>query len=196
MVTIVVLLDVVFLAVAFGVRTLVQRRRTGDSGWRLGRPHGAAEAMARGLLVGAGVLLGVAAALDRPPASPPVFVMGALVAAGSIVFVTAAQLQMGASWRIGVDPAERTALITTGLFASVRNPIYTGMVAFAVAQAMMFLGYWSAAAVVAMVAGVEVQVRAVEEPYLRDVHGRDFDRWARRAGRFVPLLGRSGTRVS
>ncbi|MET9817324.1 MULTISPECIES: hypothetical protein [unclassified Streptomyces] len=34
---------------------------------------------------------------------------------------------MGASWRVGVDVGERTALITGGPFAYVRNPIFTAM---------------------------------------------------------------------
>ena len=193
MVAFVVLLDVLFLAVAFGVRTLVHRRRTGDSGWRLGRPHSPAEAAARGLLVGAGLLLGIAVVATRPPAAPVVFGVGAIVALLSVAYVAVAQLQMGASWRIGVDPAERTALITAGLYAQVRNPIYTGMVAFALGQALMLPGVWSAIAVVAMAVGVELQVRAVEEPYLRDVHDADFERWAQRSGRFLPGLGRAGS---
>ena len=31
-------------------------------------------------------------------------------------------------WRIGVDRRERTDLVTTGVFAHVRNPIVTAMV--------------------------------------------------------------------
>jgi protein-S-isoprenylcysteine O-methyltransferase Ste14 len=34
---------------------------------------------------------------------------------------------MGASWRIGVDPSERTDLVTGGAFALVRNPIFSAM---------------------------------------------------------------------
>jgi hypothetical protein len=32
-------LDLAFLISAFGIRTVVQLRRTGDSGWRLGGAH-------------------------------------------------------------------------------------------------------------------------------------------------------------
>jgi protein-S-isoprenylcysteine O-methyltransferase Ste14 len=37
-----------------------------------------------------------------------------------------AQLDMGESWRIGVDAGEVTALVTTGVFRNVRNPIFSG----------------------------------------------------------------------
>lgn len=35
-----------------------------------------------------------------------------------------AQIAMGNSWRIGVDPTERTTLVTNGPFALVRNPTF------------------------------------------------------------------------
>ncbi|PYG00280.1 Phospholipid methyltransferase [Georgenia satyanarayanai] len=41
--------------------------------------------------------------------------------------VLAAQAAMGSSWRTGVDPTERTGLVTSGMFAVVRNPIFTAM---------------------------------------------------------------------
>jgi protein-S-isoprenylcysteine O-methyltransferase Ste14 len=190
--TLVLAVDLIFLAVAFGARTLVQRRRTGDSGWRLGRPHSSGEAVARGLMVAAG-LLGVALVAPGGPAPRVVFEVGALLAVFSVGFVAVAQIQMGASWRIGVDPAERTALVTSGLYARIRNPIYTGMVAFTVGQALMVPGVWSAAGALAMFAGVEVQARAVEEPYLRATHSVDYERWAQGSGRFLPRLGGYGS---
>lgn len=179
-------LDVVFLLVAFGWRTVVQRRRTGDSGWRLGRPHSAVEAGARLLMVGAGVALGVSLAL-ADPGPIPAGTVGAVLAGGAIAFVGVAQLQMGASWRIGVDPAERTPLVQSGLYRSVRNPIYTGMVVFAIGHSLMVpspVG-WIAAA--AMLAGVELQVRGVEEPYLEQAHGDAYRRWRATSGRFLPF---------
>jgi protein-S-isoprenylcysteine O-methyltransferase Ste14 len=38
-----------------------------------------------------------------------------------------AQRAIGESWRIGVDPDERTELVTAGLFGRLRTPIFTGM---------------------------------------------------------------------
>lgn len=182
-------LDLAFLAVAFGVRTVVQRRRTGDSGWRLGKPHSAAEAASRALLFGAGIALAVALVTAGGLSSLPLAVAGATAGLAAIAFVSVAQLQMGASWRIGVDPDEVTSLVQDGVYAHVRNPIYTGMAAYALAHVAMTPSVWSALGAAAMAAGVELQVRAVEEPYLERVHGDRYRTWAARSGRFVPGLG-------
>jgi protein-S-isoprenylcysteine O-methyltransferase Ste14 len=48
----------------------------------------------------------------------------------------------------------------------------------------------AAVAVVCLIAAVQIQVRAVEEPYLRRAHGVAYAGYAARAGRFLPGLGR------
>jgi protein-S-isoprenylcysteine O-methyltransferase Ste14 len=189
-------LAVVFGAVAFGLRTFVQWRRTGDSGWRVRELGSLPARIARiGMVVGFGLLvLGPLAALTEP-GGPGAGVrglrfVGAVVAAIGIFVAVLAQFGMGRSWRIGVDPDERTDLVTTGWYRWVRNPIYTGILAFALGQALLVMNAWSVLALVIAFAGTEVQVREVEEPYLEATHGAAYREWATRAGRFVPLVGR------
>jgi protein-S-isoprenylcysteine O-methyltransferase Ste14 len=186
-------LDLAFLISAFGIRTAVQLRRTGDSGWRLGGAHRPAERVARLSMLAAGAALGgaVVAAFPAPPPVGGWRLLGAGVAVAAIVVVLLAQLHMGESWRIGVDPDERTEIVTSGLYRFVRNPIYSGMVAFTVGQALILPGALTAAAVVAMIAGVEVQVRIVEEQHLVATHREAYGGWAAGVGRFVPLVGRA-----
>lgn len=187
MTRLVLALDALFLLAAFGLRTLVQWRRTGDSGWRLRSPHSRAEAAAR-LLMLATAPLALASTLTAPVSHSAGAGVGLMLAGLSLAL--AAQLQMGAAWRIGVDPGERTELVRAGLYRSIRNPIYSGMALFVLGQALVTPGAWGAAAVAAMWLGVELQVRAVEEPYLRATHGARFAEWAAEAGRFAPRLGR------
>ncbi len=181
-------LDVAFVALAFGLRTLGQWRRTGDSGWRLGGPHSLAEAAARALLVASAPLL-LTATLSADSHSPLAGFGVGLMLTG-IALTVAAQWSMGAAWRIGLDPAERTELVRGGLYRQVRNPIYSGMALFVLGQALVTPNAWGVAAVAALFLGIGLQVRAVEEPYLRATHGARFVEWASYAGRFVPYLGR------
>jgi protein-S-isoprenylcysteine O-methyltransferase Ste14 len=101
-----------------------------------------------------------------------------------------AQLTMGSSWRMGVDETERLELITSGPFRVVRNPIYTGLFAMFAGWALLVPNWVSLAALPLAIAGFELLVRRVEEPYIHRLHGEPFGRWASATGRFVPGVGR------
>ena len=101
-----------------------------------------------------------------------------------------AQLAMGESWRIGVDESERTALVASGPFRWVRNPIYTAMTIATVGLALLAPNPLSCVALVALIVALEIQVRLVEEPYLSRIHGERYRRWAAQTGRFLPMIGR------
>ena len=129
-----------------------------------------------------------AAALGVRSGPPALQWVGWLVVAAGIAIVFTAQMQMGRAWRLGID-AEATPLITAGLFRTVRNPIYSGIILvlgglLLVSPAWVLLGM-----IVAIVALLAVQTRR-EERHLRALHGDAFDRWAAGTGRFVPWLGR------
>lgn len=177
-----------YLLSALGWRTWHQWRTTGDTGVRV-QAESPAERVASGLIA-LGVVAGlVAVARDRHPAARTRRAGVGIMAAATAVTV-AAQLDMGSSWRIGVDADERTELVTGGFFSVVRNPIFSAMSAFALGAVMAVPGRLSAAAASALIAGIEVQVRAVEEPYLLSTHEDGYARYASRVGRFLPGVGR------
>jgi protein-S-isoprenylcysteine O-methyltransferase Ste14 len=118
-----------------------------------------------------------------------VHALGVVVAIAGLPLIVVAQATMGGAWRIGVDPSEKTELVTGGLFRFSRNPIYCGMLALAVGVALMVPNAVSVAGVALFVVVVELQVRAIEEPYLRRMHGDEFTSWAATSGRFLPGIG-------
>ncbi|MCK9871397.1 isoprenylcysteine carboxylmethyltransferase family protein [Nocardiopsis dassonvillei] len=184
------------LVLAFGVRTLVAWRRTGDTGFR--RPDTTAFTApwwGSVLFVGAlalGLAAPVAGLFDLATAYPPrsAGAAGLALMLSGLVLVLVSQAAMGTSWRIGVDDDEHTALITHGVFALVRNPVFTGMGVLLTGQLLVLPSVLSTAALVVFMAAVQVQVRAIEEPYLLRTHGTAYTGYAARTGRFVPLLGR------
>ncbi|NNL65855.1 MAG: isoprenylcysteine carboxylmethyltransferase family protein, partial [Myxococcales bacterium] len=101
-----------------------------------------------------------------------------------------AQLGMGSSWRVGVDESETTALVTDGLFRFVRNPIFSFIGLSAIGFVLLVPNLVSLAAAGLTAIGIELQVRAVEEPYLARTHGAAYADYAARVGRFVPGVGR------
>jgi protein-S-isoprenylcysteine O-methyltransferase Ste14 len=189
-------LYLVYLALAFGLRAFLLWRRTGDHGFRFGGFRASAAERAGALLFVAALalglagplleLLGVLAAVEalRAPA------LGLLLSLAGIAGTLHAQLAMSSSWRVGVDPSERTALRTDGPFRFVRNPIFSWMITTAAGLALLVPNAASLAALAALVVGIQIQVRRVEEPHLLRAHGDAYANWASRTGRFVPGVGR------
>ncbi|ROO86265.1 protein-S-isoprenylcysteine O-methyltransferase Ste14 [Actinocorallia herbida] len=183
----------IWALVGFGLRAWIQLRSTGDTGFRVGGVTGAQRAVAALLAVGllccaAGPVAALAGlgGLDHPALAFP----GMVVAVCGIAATLAAQLSMGPSWRVGVDPGERTHLVTDGPFAHVRNPIYTAMLATLAGLAAMTPNLPSLVGLALVLLAIEVQVRAVEEPHLRRIHGVAYTAYAARTGRFLPAVGR------
>ena len=193
-------LYLVYLALAFGLRGWLQWRRTGDAGFRFGAFAAAPAERAGGVLFVVALVLGLAApALEltgtlRAVESIRMPLLGGLFALGGIAGTLHAQLEMGASWRVGVDPNERTALRTEGPFRWVRNPIFSWMILTAAGLALLVPNVAGLAAVLVLVVGIELQVRLVEEPYLLRTHGAAYADWAARTGRFLPGVGTRGQR--
>lgn len=186
---------VVFYGVTFGVRTWQQVRATGSAGFHglSGRPGSAG--WFGGALFIAGVVLSLVAPLAEwtgrvaPLARPPLGLGLGLTLAG-LALTYAAQRAMGSSWRIGVRAGERTALVTHGPFAVVRNPIFSCMLLSAAGLALVLPNVVSLASLASLVLAVELQVRVIEEPHLAQVHGAIYRDYAARVGRFFPGLGR------
>jgi protein-S-isoprenylcysteine O-methyltransferase Ste14 len=187
-----------YLLLAFGVRVAVQLRRTGSTGISSLRSAPAIELVGGAVFAAAVVLGGLNPLLAVLDAIEPAedldrawaHILGLALCCGGIAGTFAAQMAMGASWRIGVDPAERTELVTGGVFSLCRNPIYTFMIVAWTGFALLVPTGLALAAGVLLVAGLEIQVRLVEEPHLIRTHGEPYRAWASRVGRFVPGLGK------
>jgi protein-S-isoprenylcysteine O-methyltransferase Ste14 len=197
MTTAALVLYVLALVVLFGVRSAVQHRRTGSTGFKGISGTPAEPEWWGGVLFVVAMVAGLAgpllAVLGVTPVDPPAALqaVGLVVALAGFAVTLAAQTGMGASWRIGVDETERTKLVTSGpLFGAVRNPIFTAMVAAQAGIVLMVPTGVSAAALAALVAAVQLQVRTAEEPYLLTTHGDAYADYAARTGRFVPGIGR------
>jgi protein-S-isoprenylcysteine O-methyltransferase Ste14 len=192
-------LDLGFLLLAVGWRSWIQYRRTGDTGFR-GRLR-AAEPLEKvaGVLLLAGVVgllvSPICAMVGRVPSlavldRADVRALGIVLACSGIGLTVLAELQMGDSWRVGVDPSETTSLVAHGLFGYIRNPIYGGILLYASGLFCLVPSLVSAAADLVLVLGIQIQVRGVEEPYLARRHGQTYRDYARIAGRFIPWVGR------
>lgn len=186
------------LTLTFGVRIAVQLRWTGSTGVHgftadaTGLERFAGVLFVAGLVAGAAApllaLLGILEPISAFDGSVG-HAVGVVLGVVGVLLTFGAQLAMGDAWRIGVDPEERTELVTSGPFGLVRNPIYSAMIPTVLGLALMVPNVLAIAAFVALVTALELQVRLVEEPHLQQVHGDAYADYAARVGRFVPGLG-------
>ncbi|MBA3490753.1 MAG: isoprenylcysteine carboxylmethyltransferase family protein [Rubrobacteraceae bacterium] len=184
-----------YLALAFVGRTLLQLRTTGSTGFKgIGGRPGSAEWIG-GVLFVVAILLGLAApVLTLAGAMQPFAVLDGAVghALGFALFFLGlagtlwAQVAMGASWRIGVDEAETTDLVTAGPFAWVRNPIFSAMILTSFGLVLLVPNVAALIGFAALLVAIEVQVRLVEEPYLLRTHEARYADYTSRVGRFAP----------
>jgi protein-S-isoprenylcysteine O-methyltransferase Ste14 len=92
---------------------------------------------------------------------------------------------MGKSWRMGIDPNEKTQLVFTGPFAYVRHPIY------GLSQLLMLMTILIVPSPAMLLVGVlhilfmQWEVRR-EDRYLCSVHGDAYAAYQRKVGRFFP----------
>jgi protein-S-isoprenylcysteine O-methyltransferase Ste14 len=190
-----------YATLALGLRAVVQLQRTGSTGviGISGRPgsiewaSGVLFELAIGVVV-AGAILDLSDVLDPISALDESLVhgIGIVFAAAGLAATLGAQFAMGDSWRVGVDPGERTELVTDGPFSVVRNPIYAGVIPFFAGIALLVPNLIAIGGFALLVLGLELQTRLVEEPYLRQVHGSAYAEYAARVGRFFPGVGRLG----
>jgi protein-S-isoprenylcysteine O-methyltransferase Ste14 len=187
----------IFGVLGFGWRSWLQFRHTGSTGFRGISAGGLLERLAGLGFVVALVVAVSAPILQEAKVVEPVRMLnevwvqtiGIVVATAGIAATVYAQLDMGDSWRIGVDPKETTTLVHTGVFGRIRNPIYTAMFTFGVGIALVTPNVVAFAALILLVATIEVQVRRVEEPYLLRTHGDAYRAYTASVGRFVPGVG-------
>ena len=107
----------------------------------------------------------------------------ALLAAG-LVWVALAQAAMGSGWRMGVDDAHDGELLTDGLFARSRHPVYSGIRVTLFGQ-LLVIASWPALCLWA-VAEVLVQQQArFEEEAMQARHGAAYRDYCARVRRWV-----------
>jgi|GraSoiStandDraft_46_1057282.scaffolds.fasta_scaffold33084_1 protein-S-isoprenylcysteine O-methyltransferase Ste14 len=113
--------------------------------------------------------------------------IGAAVCVSATIATFSCWREMGRSWRLGIDPEERTQLIFSGPFRIVRHPIYTlsillvlGTLATTPTRMMLVI-------VIVHIACLQFEARR-EEIHLLGKHGDIYADYMKHVGRFLPRI--------
>ncbi len=106
-----------------------------------------------------------------------------LAAVGSMV-AFAAQMSMGASWRVGVPATEAGALVQAGLFRVSRNPTFLGQAMILAGVALAVPSLPTALSVMMFLASASLQIRS-EEAVLTRTLGQVYRTYCEQVPRWI-----------
>jgi protein-S-isoprenylcysteine O-methyltransferase Ste14 len=110
--------------------------------------------------------------------------LAALAAVGCLLMTIRCWRRMGRNWRMDISD-RNTTLITDGLFARIRHPIYAFSIAMMIATALVLPTPLMIIVAAAHVVLMNVKARN-EEAHLARMHGERYTRYVARTGRFLP----------
>jgi len=110
--------------------------------------------------------------------------LGILISSIGLIFSLIAQLQMGDSWRLGLNENETTKLINHNIYAYSRNPIYLGYLVSIVGFFMIMPNAISLCLLALSIVSIGMKVR-LEEVYLLNKLGTEYQSYVDKVRRWI-----------
>jgi protein-S-isoprenylcysteine O-methyltransferase Ste14 len=110
--------------------------------------------------------------------------LGVVVCLGGVLILVLSLVAFGRSFRVGIDADQPGPLVTTGIFALSRNPIYVGFFLFLVGQFLVFPNWIPLFYLVGATLLFHRQVLR-EEEFMRQRYGREYAEYSSRVRRYV-----------
>lgn len=111
-------------------------------------------------------------------------VIGCILLHICLLWIVIAQLQMGKSWRIGIDDKNKTTLVTEGIFNLSRNPIFLGMILLLLGLFLIIPNTITLLILSMSYVILNVQIR-LEEEHLLKLHGERYLAYQKRVRRWI-----------
>ena len=121
------------------------------------------------------------------PSSLAIEWAGVVLVAAGLIFTVWARVHLGTNWSGIVTVKEGHELVTSGPYALVRHPIYSGLV-LAFAGSAIACGEWRGALAGAIVAASLWRKLRLEERWMAERFGDAYERYRDRVRALVPYL--------
>ncbi|WP_433966150.1 methyltransferase family protein [Tunturiibacter gelidiferens] len=109
---------------------------------------------------------------------------GVLLCLAGLLLLLLSLISFGRSFRVGIDQTHPDKLVTTGIFAFSRNPIYVAFASVLMGQFLLFSNW---ILLVYLLAAIWLFHRQVsrEEQYLRGHYGQQYSEYCTRVSRYL-----------
>jgi protein-S-isoprenylcysteine O-methyltransferase Ste14 len=122
------------------------------------------------------------------PLNTPLWqVTGLALGLVALLLMTLTRLNLGSSWRVGLDYTTTDALVTTGFYRTIRNPYFTFFLGYQFALALVAPNALSLGAFIQTTILLNLQTR-FEETFLIEKYGAPYLTYKQVTGRFLPKL--------
>ncbi len=121
------------------------------------------------------------------PLSDWCFWTGAAITAGGLLFSVWGRRHLGANWSQAVTVKQDHELITSGPYALVRHPIYTGLLLGFFGSAVA-RGEWRGVLAVAMVFAALWHKLRLEEKWMHAQFGEHYEAYSRHVSALLPYI--------
>jgi protein-S-isoprenylcysteine O-methyltransferase Ste14 len=110
--------------------------------------------------------------------------VGVALCFAGLILLLLSLVSFGQSFRVGIDVDRPDKLVTTGIFAFSRNPIYIGFACVLLGQFLVFPNW---ILLIYLVAGIWLFHRQVlhEEAFLRKHYGQEYVAYSKRVRRYL-----------
>ncbi|KPF43813.1 protein-S-isoprenylcysteine O-methyltransferase [Rhizobium sp. AAP43] len=130
----------------------------------------------------AGLLGGLA---DRSH-SPILVVAGVLTGAVFLWLFRRSHKDLGTNWSVTLEVREGHRLVTQGVYAHVRHPMYASFMLWGIAQALLIPNWIAGFAGLVAVLALYCVRQSREEAMMRETFGAEYDAYCVRTKRLVP----------
>jgi protein-S-isoprenylcysteine O-methyltransferase Ste14 len=109
--------------------------------------------------------------------------IGVFLGIGGLVIFYFALASFGSSWRVGIDKKNPGKLVTTGIFAYTRNPIFLFIDLFFLGVFFIYPNLFFGFSAVIVICGTHYQI-LMEEKFLREQYGKEYEVYLKKVRRY------------
>ncbi len=117
-------------------------------------------------------------------------VLGVFVLGASLWVFWRAHVDLGANWSPSLEIGDGHTLVTHGIYAAIRHPMYASQALGALAQALLIQNWLAGPAALLVFLGLYLVRVPLEERMMADHFGERYADYCAQTGRILPRLGR------